>query len=286
MKQQAPASAARLEDPMTHATPAPDAPAPSARSTAARLLVMQRILMGLVLLVLGAGGIFGFLAEGATKVGDGALVAGLFAKAGFCFPLLKGAEVLLEQYLALSSPRARGRSPNAIPRPERARKIRVDFGGVPMAKTDYQSHDDYIRQFPAPLQDVLTQVRGAIAAAVPGAEEVISYQTPAFKFHGWLFYYSVHKFHFSLACPPPCAAFEQFAAALSPFERTKSAVKFPLGQPVPVELIRDLAKAQAKANVAAAEQNPGKTPRAKAPSKTKTIATPAKKAASRKPRGR
>jgi hypothetical protein len=88
-------------EPMTNSAASPDAPTPKARAVATRLLLLERILMGLVLLTLGVAGLLGCLPKGTTQLGDGALVAGLVAKAGFCFPLLKGAEVLLEQYLAV-----------------------------------------------------------------------------------------------------------------------------------------------------------------------------------------
>lgn len=116
-----------------------------------------------------------------------------------------------------------------------------------MAKTDYQSADEYIKTFPDDKQAILEQVREAIRKAVPGAEEVISYQIPAFRLAGgWVFYYSMYSGHFSLACPPPFAAFKEFAKELSGYKQSKSAVNFPLDQPVPVKLIARMAKFQAE----------------------------------------
>ena len=43
-----------------------------------------------------------------------------------------------------------------------------------MAKTDFQSADEYIATFPDAIQEVLRAVRAAILAAVPEPEEVIS----------------------------------------------------------------------------------------------------------------
>lgn len=118
-----------------------------------------------------------------------------------------------------------------------------------MAKTDFKNADEYIATLPAEVQTILQTVRQTIQQAVPEAEEVISYQIPAFKYHGWVLYYSAYTKHFSLACPPPFACFEVFTSELAPYVRSKSAIQFPLNQPVPVELIANMARFQAKWNV-------------------------------------
>ncbi len=118
-----------------------------------------------------------------------------------------------------------------------------------MAKTDFKTIDEYIETFPKEIQEILQTVRRTINEAVPGAEEVISYQIPAIKFHGWIFYFSAYKSHYSLSCPPPFAAFTKFKKELSRYKQSKSVVQFPLDEPVPVSLIRDMAKHQASENV-------------------------------------
>jgi uncharacterized protein YdhG (YjbR/CyaY superfamily) len=67
-----------------------------------------------------------------------------------------------------------------------------------MAKTDFKTPDDYIQTLPKDVQTILNEVRQTIQKAVPEAEEVISYQIPAFKYHGWIFYVSAYQKHFSL----------------------------------------------------------------------------------------
>jgi uncharacterized protein YdhG (YjbR/CyaY superfamily) len=56
--------------------------------------------------------------------------------------------------------------------------------GDTMAKTDLKTVDGYIATFPDDVQAILERVRRAIRKAVPGADEVISYQIPAYKLHG------------------------------------------------------------------------------------------------------
>lgn len=50
-----------------------------------------------------------------------------------------------------------------------------------MAETDFKSVDEYIRTHPEAVQSILQRVRSTIRKAVPGAEEVISYQIPTYK---------------------------------------------------------------------------------------------------------
>jgi uncharacterized protein YdhG (YjbR/CyaY superfamily) len=50
-----------------------------------------------------------------------------------------------------------------------------------MSKTDFQSVDDYLATMPESTRKVLDEVRAIIRKALPTAEEVISYQIPAYK---------------------------------------------------------------------------------------------------------
>jgi uncharacterized protein YdhG (YjbR/CyaY superfamily) len=68
-----------------------------------------------------------------------------------------------------------------------------------MAKTDFKSVDEYIATHPEDVQTILQRVRSTIRKAVPGAEEVISYQIPAYKLHGGpVLYFAGWKQHYSL----------------------------------------------------------------------------------------
>jgi uncharacterized protein YdhG (YjbR/CyaY superfamily) len=118
-----------------------------------------------------------------------------------------------------------------------------------MAKTKFETVEHYIGSFPKDVQKILRLVSKSISDAVPEAEEVISYNMPAFKYNGWIFYYSAYSNHYSLSCPPPFTVFENFKKELSVYEVSKSAIKFPLDKSVPVKLIGDMAKFRARENV-------------------------------------
>jgi len=115
-----------------------------------------------------------------------------------------------------------------------------------MAKTDFKSVDEYIATQPEDVQAILQRVRSAIRKAVPGAEEVISYQIPAYKLHGGpVLYFAGWKQHFSLY-PVTDHVVEAFQADLAPYKVGKGTIRFPLSQPVPVKLIERIVKFRAK----------------------------------------
>lgn len=117
-----------------------------------------------------------------------------------------------------------------------------------MAKTDYQTIDDYIASLGSEDQLAVRAICRAIQKAVPEAKGVISYQIPAFQYHGWIFYVSAHKAHYSLSCPPPIAAFDAFKQELARYQKTKSALKLPKSEPLPLVLIQKMAACHARHN--------------------------------------
>lgn len=111
--------------------------------------------------------------------------------------------------------------------------------------------DEYIAQQSPQVQEKLQLMRQTIKNAVPGAVEVISYQMPAFKFHGMLVFFAVFKNHYSLFVSPPVR--EAFKDKLTGFTLTKSAIHFPLDLPVPEQLITEIVIYAANNNLQKAE---------------------------------
>ncbi|PYU95951.1 MAG: hypothetical protein DMG08_03585 [Acidobacteria bacterium] len=115
-----------------------------------------------------------------------------------------------------------------------------------MAKTDFKSVDEYIASQPAAVQGILGRVRNAIREALPGAEEVISYQIPAYKLRGGrVLFFAGWKQHYSLY-PAGERLVAAFRDELASYEVSKGTIRFPLSQPVPVKLIGRIAKFRAK----------------------------------------
>lgn len=116
-----------------------------------------------------------------------------------------------------------------------------------MEKVKYKSIDDYIAAFPNPTRKLLQQVRAAIRAAAPGAEESISYNMPAYKLNGPLVYFAGYENHIGLyALPSGNAAFKRELAA---YKQGKGSIQFPVNEPLPVELITKIVKFRVKENM-------------------------------------
>jgi uncharacterized protein YdhG (YjbR/CyaY superfamily) len=116
-----------------------------------------------------------------------------------------------------------------------------------MARTDFKSVDDYLATQPEAVRGVLEQVRATIRKALPDAEEVISYQIPAYKVPGGTaLYFAGWKKHYSLY-PANRELVAAFGDELTPYEvNDKGTIRFPLSQAIPVELIARIAKFRAK----------------------------------------
>jgi uncharacterized protein YdhG (YjbR/CyaY superfamily) len=100
--------------------------------------------------------------------------------------------------------------------------------------------EEYIGSFPEDVQAVLEEIRRRILTAVPGAGEAISYQIPAITLSGRsLVHFAGWKHHVSLYPVP--AADEALEQELAPYLAGKGTVRFPLGQPIPYDLIERLA---------------------------------------------
>lgn len=107
-----------------------------------------------------------------------------------------------------------------------------------MAKTDYKSIDEYHSAFPADVQARMQQIRTIINSVAPEAEEVISYQIPAFKIgKAFLIYYSAYARHISLSSPWSPALLKAFEPELKMLKVTKSAIQLSSDKPLPSDLV-------------------------------------------------
>ncbi|HEY3344892.1 MAG TPA: DUF1801 domain-containing protein [Anaerolineaceae bacterium] len=111
--------------------------------------------------------------------------------------------------------------------------------------------DEYIANFPADVQEKLRQVREAIRAAAPDAQETTSYAMPTFRLHGNLVHFAGHKNHIGFYPTP--SGIEQFKNELSAYAGAKGSVQFPLDQPIPLDLIGQIVKFRVRENIERAE---------------------------------
>jgi len=86
-------------------------------------------------------------------------------------------------------------------------------------KANYESVDDYIRQFPPEVQEKLEALRKVIRESATGATEKISYQMPAFYLHGNLVYFAAFKHHIGFY--PTSSGIEAFKDELAGYKGSK-----------------------------------------------------------------
>jgi uncharacterized protein YdhG (YjbR/CyaY superfamily) len=103
--------------------------------------------------------------------------------------------------------------------------------------------DAYIAAWPPAAREALTTVRAAIGRALPPeAEEVISYRIPAYRVAGRIgLWFAAWAEHYSLY-PIGAKAEAALGEDLSRYGRSKGAIRFSLGEPVPEALIERIAR--------------------------------------------
>ena len=116
-----------------------------------------------------------------------------------------------------------------------------------MDKKTPQNIDEYIADFPEDIQAILQKIRALIREAAPEAEEAISYQMPTFKLNGNLVHFAAFTKHIGLY-PTPSGT-EAFKKELLPYKSGKGSIQFPLDQPIPYELIKEIVAFRVKENL-------------------------------------
>ena len=104
--------------------------------------------------------------------------------------------------------------------------------------------DAILAALPADQRAALEALRRTIAAAVPEAEETISYGMPAFRNHGRiLVYYAAFKAHCSLF-PGSGAVIEAHRQELEGFATSKGTLQFTPEHPIPKDLVERIVRAK------------------------------------------
>jgi len=115
------------------------------------------------------------------------------------------------------------------------------------AKTKFSNTDEYIAMFPENFQVILQKIRATIKKTAPAAEEVISYQMPTFKLNGMLVSYAAYKRHIGFY--PTASPIRVFKKELAKYKTSKGAIQFPIGEPIPLPLIKDIVRFKVSENL-------------------------------------
>ncbi len=111
-------------------------------------------------------------------------------------------------------------------------------------KKGFKTTDEYIASFPQKVQTTLQQIRQAIKDSAPHAQEVISYSMPAFKQKGILVWFAAFKNHIGFF--PKVSTMEAFKEKLSGYQTSKGTIRFPLDEPIPIDLVCEIVKFRVK----------------------------------------
>lgn len=99
--------------------------------------------------------------------------------------------------------------------------------------------DEYIAQCPEKTQEILQKVRETIKAVAPLATEKIGYGIPTFVLNGKnLVHFAGYEHHIGFY--PGSAPIDVFKDKLSGYNTSKGTVQFPLGLPIPYDLISEI----------------------------------------------
>ena len=108
--------------------------------------------------------------------------------------------------------------------------------------------EKYILQFPEDVREILRRIRKLILTNAPGAEESISYGMPGYKLNKKpLVYFAGFKNHIGFYATP--SGHSEFSKELSGYKQGKGSVQFPLGLPVPYDLIERIVKFRVAENL-------------------------------------
>jgi uncharacterized protein YdhG (YjbR/CyaY superfamily) len=120
------------------------------------------------------------------------------------------------------------------------------------SKPKFSNADEYIAMFPDNVKEILQKIRLTIKKTAPAAEEVISYQMPAFKLNGMLVWYAANKEHIGFyPTPSPIRVFKK---ELANYKTSKGAIQFPIDKAIPLKLIKNIVEFRINENLEKAER--------------------------------
>lgn len=107
-----------------------------------------------------------------------------------------------------------------------------------------QEIDDYLAGVEQPKRGTLETLRATLLRLLPDAEQGLSYGMPAFKVGGKaVASFAAHKGHLSYL-PHSGSVLADLGDEVGGYETSKGALKFPVDQPLPEDLVQKLVAAR------------------------------------------
>jgi uncharacterized protein YdhG (YjbR/CyaY superfamily) len=122
---------------------------------------------------------------------------------------------------------------------------------VAVDKVKPKDIDEYIANVPQDVQEVLEKIRLTVRQAAPEAKETIKYEMPTFTLNGNLVHFAAFKTHIGFYPPPTGLASHK--NELAAYSGPKGSLMFPLDQPIPYDLIREIVTFRVKENLERAQ---------------------------------
>ena len=106
------------------------------------------------------------------------------------------------------------------------------------------SVDAYLAALPEERRGPMEQLRVAVRAAAPDAEEVITYKMPGLRLAGrFLVSYDAFAKHYSLF-PASDGVRAALGEELTPYLSGRGTIRFPANRPLPLDLVRRIVEAR------------------------------------------
>jgi uncharacterized protein YdhG (YjbR/CyaY superfamily) len=109
-----------------------------------------------------------------------------------------------------------------------------------MAMPKFKTVEEYLASIPAEAVEMTEELRATIMKAAPKAEEVLSYNMPAYRQNGILVYWCLFKNHIGFF--PTSSPIVVFADELKGYKTSKGTIQFPLDRPIPKALVKKIVK--------------------------------------------
>ena len=110
-----------------------------------------------------------------------------------------------------------------------------------------RSVDEYLEWVPEDQRAALERLRKLIRSAAPAAEETISYQIPAYKYHGSLVFFAAFTAHCSFFVVNK-NILTRYAKELESFRIAGATIQFQANQPLPAALVKRIVKDRLREN--------------------------------------
>lgn len=112
---------------------------------------------------------------------------------------------------------------------------------------DYKDIDEYLANFSGETREKLDTIRKITKEVAPEATEKISYGIPTLEFHGNLLHFAGYDSHIGFY--PGSVPIKEFEKDLTGYKTSKGTIQFPLGQPLPEEVIVKITKSCVERNL-------------------------------------